>query len=107
MDIDIYDKFYRTAFYDSKGNGRFKPAVELSDLAWVIIEKHHGYGFEWWKDFIGVIVQVKLIFHRTLPTAPYKFEYLHEVIPIRIKPHGTYIGVRITADCIRVLSIIN
>jgi len=102
---ELYDKFDRAAFYDATGRARFKPPVELIDLAWVRIERHNGYAFEWWKDFLGVVTLAKLIFHKTLPTAEYKFEYLYEVIPLRLKPNGTYIGVRISADCIRIISM--
>lgn len=103
----LWRAFDRIAFYDENGKGRFKPTIELKDCARVIIISDRGFAIDWWRDFIGLVIEAKLIFHQTLPTNPYEIHYLYEVIPYKINSNGLYVSGPIKAECIIVVDYID
>lgn len=96
---DLHARFERTAFYGTNNRPRLTPEVKLCDMAWVMIKSHHGWQHEWWKDYTGIIVLAKMIFHKTSEG----WHYLYEVIPVKIAGHVVYVARSIPANCIHVI----
>lgn len=95
---DLHARFEREAFYIN-GRPRVTPEVTLNNMAWVMIKSHHGYAHEWWKEYTGIAVLAKLIFHKT----PQNWHFLYEVIPVKIAGEAVYVSRSIVANCIHVI----
>ena len=100
---DIHALFEREAFYHSNGRPKLTPPVELSDLHWILIKTHHNWAHEWWKEYIGIVVLAKLIFHKT----PEGWQFLYEAIPIKLAGHHIYVAKSIPANCLHVMEPFN
>lgn len=100
---DLHARFEREAFYLPNGRPRLTPEIKLTDLAWVMIDTHHSYAHEWWKEYTGLVILAKLIFHKT----PQNWHFLYEVIPVKISGYSVCVSRSITANCVHVIEPAN
>jgi hypothetical protein len=90
--------FIQAAFFIN-GRLRVQPKLKFDDIVACQITGSHEKDWEWWKEFIGLVINAIPVYHKD------KFLFLYEVLPVmEHSRYGFIIGRPIKADSVLVLA---